>query len=61
MKDEFFSTVPFDKDGFFKLIDCDGVLESETKQHFWDEYVMYNSKDLTSFYSILVEFSPTSQ
>ena len=60
-KSGFFSTEPFDKVGFFKLIDCDGVLDNETRQHFWDEYAMYNKKDLTSFYNILDESSPTSQ
>ena len=57
----FFTTVPLNKDEFFKLIDSDGVLDSETKQHYWDEYAMYNRKDLTSFYNILDEFSPTSK
>ena len=60
-KDGFFTTVPFDKDEFFKLIDFDGVLDNETKQSFWDEYAMYNSKDLNSFYNMLDELSPTSQ
>lgn len=56
----FLSTTPFDKEEFFSLIDCDGILDNENKQSFWDEYVMYNERDLSSFCETLDDLSPTT-
>ena len=46
---DYISTVNFDKEGFFGLVDVGKRLDNETKQNLWDEYAIYSKQNLITF------------
>ena len=50
---DYISTVNFDKEGFFGLVDVDKRLDNETKQNLWDEFAIYSNQNLITFYKSL--------
>lgn len=49
------------KKEFFHFIDSEGILDYETKQYYWEEYVISHNQDLESFYSSLDPANSTSR
>lgn len=50
---DYISTVNFDKESFFGLVDVDKRLDNETKQNLWDEFAIYSNQNLITFYNSL--------